>query len=78
MSNERDRPDWLSLPCVSGAEAEELARLIYDAVFLPDEEVDDGVMPPFEEARTLRTGGYERALVAARMVAIQIRRPGQP
>lgn len=76
MTAGRDRP------AVGGAggdtDAEEIARLIYDEVFLPGKEVDGGVMPPFEEARALRTGGYERAVAAARRVASRIRRPKRP
>jgi hypothetical protein len=47
----------------------EIARIIYDVIFLPGKEDDDGfVMPPFEEAEHLGMGGFERAVEAARKV----------
>jgi len=52
------------------AQIRELARIIYDTIFLPGQEVQDVVIPPFEEAEAENLGGYERAVVAALAVAL--------
>lgn len=56
---------------------EVLARLIYETVLLPGEEIDGMVMQEFDEARLLETGYYQRAMEAAQMVAWQIRQKEQ-
>jgi hypothetical protein len=48
----------------------EMAKLIYDAVFRPGEEIDGFVMPSFEEAQIQELGGYNRAVEAAACVVL--------
>ncbi len=50
----------------------ELARIIYDAIFLPGQEVGEIIMPRFEQAETENLGGYERAMLAAELVGSRI------
>jgi hypothetical protein len=52
----------------------DVARIIYDTVFVPGEEVDDDIMPPFDEAQADETGGYVRAVEAAELVVSRIQR----
>jgi hypothetical protein len=49
----------------------EMAKLIYDAVFRPGEEIDGFVMPSFEEAQIEELGGYNRAMEAAACVVLR-------
>lgn len=45
------------------------AKLLYDTIFCPGEDMDnEGPMPPFEEARALQIGAYERCLEAAALL----------
>lgn len=69
MTTPRDMP--VRLP---PGEEREAAKLIYDTIYLPGEEVDGDIMPPFSEAEEEEMGGYLRAVEAARLLLWQIRR----
>lgn len=78
--SKRDRPiaGFATVPAADDDFVEEIARLIYDAVFLPGEVVDDDIMPTFEQARVDSIGGYGRAVEAAALVVCRIRRQELP
>lgn len=68
---ERDRPAFL-LSDRQDRHLRDIARIIYNVVYMPGEVDYDGrVMPPFEEALTEETGGSCRALEAAQELLLQ-------
>lgn len=72
MTQERDRPVFSQPPDRNNKFVQELARLIYETVFLPGHVIDDDIMPTFERAREESIGGYERAVEAAVLVVCRI------
>lgn len=55
----------------------EIAKIIYDCIFLPGVEDDGYVMPDFETAERELLGGYERAITAAAALERRIRELGR-
>lgn len=57
---------------VLSKETEQIARIIYNEIYLPGTEDSEGwIMPPFEEAQSEEYGGYLRAVRAALSVVYQ-------
>ena len=71
-----DTEDLHAVPARAAMDVVDIAGIIYDACFLPGEEEDGYVMPPFEDAVRDGLGGSDRALVAARTIARQFRETG--
>ena len=71
-----DTEDLHAVPARAAMDVVDIAGIIYDACFLPGEEEDGYVMPPFEDAVRDGFGGSDRAMVAARAIARQFRETG--
>lgn len=58
---------------VLSKETEQIARIIYNEIYLPSTEDSEGwIMPPFEEAQAEGYGGYFRTVRAALLVVSQM------